>query len=363
MRLISNLLLAASLSLSGQTLADTTPLNVVTTIKPLQLIVADLIGDAGKVDVLLPPGSSPHHFTLKPSQIRTLAEADMVVWVGEDMERFMVKMLGELDTPHFTMVEAVGDSHDEHDGHADHEEHHGEHQDHTEHETHHHEDHDEHHEKHNDHADHHEAHVGHNDHHDEHHDEHAKHDEHHNEHAEESGHHDHDHSVDLHYWLDPMTSLAFAHELKEKLEAQYPALAATLDANYAALEAAIKAEDKLSRDHFAAIDDKGFFVFHDAWGHYVSHYGLNQLGYFTVDPGRRPGAKHLKEIREQLVDQKAACVFTEPQFKPAIVAAIAEGLDVNTQVLDPLASDFSVGNQSYARYLAHLRGQIVSCLQ
>ena len=205
-----------------------------------------------------------------------------------------------------------------------------------------------------------------NEHHDEHgHEEHAKHDEHHDEHEEGEGHghHDHDHSIDLHYWLDPMTSLAFAHELKEKLEHSYPALEAKLDANYAALEAAIKAEDQKSREAFAPIHDKGFFVFHDAWGHYVEHYGLNQLGYFTVDPGRRPGAKHLKEIRDELVHENAACVFTEPQFKAAIVEAVSEGLDVNTAVLDPLASDFEAGNLGYPRFLAHLRGQVVSCLK
>ncbi len=36
---------------------------------------------------------------------------------------------------------------------------------------------------------------------------------------------------------------------------------------------------------------------------------LTSLGHFTVNPEIQPGAQRLHEIRTQLVEQKATCVF------------------------------------------------------
>ena len=49
---------------------------------------------------------------------------------------------------------------------------------------------------------------------------------------------------------------------------------------------------------------------------------------FTVNPEIQPGAQRLHEIRTQLVEQKATCVFAEPQFRPAVVESVARGTSV-----------------------------------
>ncbi len=86
-------LVAALMLITGAACADTEPPNVLVSIKPLQLIaqaITDGVTDAG---VLLPPGSSPHSHSLKPSDARKLREADVVFWVGPAMETFLPKML------------------------------------------------------------------------------------------------------------------------------------------------------------------------------------------------------------------------------------------------------------------------------
>ena len=102
---------------------------VVATIKPLQLIAADIVGDTGRVDVLIPPGASPHHYSMKPSDRRKLDEAGLVAWVGPDLETFLVKTLSHSSAPIVAMMadEAESDHADEghegHGGHTDHDDH------------------------------------------------------------------------------------------------------------------------------------------------------------------------------------------------------------------------------------------------
>ena len=46
-----------------------------------------------KPDVIVDGYNSPHGFTLKPSHAKMLENADLVIWVGEDLEAFLEKPL------------------------------------------------------------------------------------------------------------------------------------------------------------------------------------------------------------------------------------------------------------------------------
>ena len=52
--------------------------NVLTSIKPLQLIAAAVQDGVGKPEVLLPPGASPHNYALRPSDVRRVQSADLL---------------------------------------------------------------------------------------------------------------------------------------------------------------------------------------------------------------------------------------------------------------------------------------------
>lgn len=66
-----------------------TPLRVLTSIKPLQLIALDVGGDAIRAEVLLDPRFSPHDYQLRPSDRLKLNAADVVFWVGPQLEAFL----------------------------------------------------------------------------------------------------------------------------------------------------------------------------------------------------------------------------------------------------------------------------------
>ncbi|MBR9882231.1 MAG: zinc ABC transporter substrate-binding protein ZnuA [Oceanospirillales bacterium] len=300
------LFLVATASAQAEAQEPASDGDVVVSIRPLALITAALMEGIGEPRILLADGASPHHYALKPSDMRSLTDARLVVWVGPDLERFLDKPLSR--TQAHTL--ALTQSHDATDK-AD---------------LHEHED------THDDHGDTHDEHE-----------------------------HDH-HGVDVHPWLDPGKALEMSHEIAAELEKIYPQHADLIASNLRAFESSLAAVDERIDEMLKPVSTRGFYVFHDAYSGFVGHYGLNQLGYFTLNPSQKPGARHLAEIREQLEAQHAVCVLSEPQFSSAVVDSITSGLPLNHAELDPLAMGVSPTADAYPLYLLELAQRIESCL-
>ncbi|KGK10709.1 zinc ABC transporter substrate-binding protein [Vibrio navarrensis] len=66
---------------------------VLTSIKPIQMIVHELMLDVDKPDVLLASNASPHDYALRPSDMKKIRHADLVIWFGPGLEPFMEKLL------------------------------------------------------------------------------------------------------------------------------------------------------------------------------------------------------------------------------------------------------------------------------
>lgn len=344
----------SSLTLSAAMLTalPATAADVVTSIKPLQLITSALTAGVTEPELLLPAEGTPHHYSLKPSDMRKLTEAKVLVWVGPGLEQFLQKPLSRTEAQIVTLLpdskpHSHGADADDHADEHEHDEHGHESEEH---------DHDEH--EHDEHG-HEEAHEEHS--HEHHEDAHADagHDEHEHE-AEE--HHSHADGDDPHIWLDPLNAIAIADQIMPALLETFPNQVDQLEANRNAFEQAVRAKEADLAAQMASVKDSGFFVFHDAYSGFVNHYGMNQLGYFTVDPARKPGARHLAEIREQLEQSQAVCVFSEPQFTSAVVHAIVGDLPVQLGELDPLARDIEPGQDAYIRYLTSLGNAFEACL-
>ena len=71
----------------------TAEINVVTTIKPLHSIVNNIMLGVGKPVLLILSAVSPHDYKLKPSDIRTLQQANVIFWVGPQLESRLAKLI------------------------------------------------------------------------------------------------------------------------------------------------------------------------------------------------------------------------------------------------------------------------------
>ena len=87
-RLTITLFFALTLSFSAN--AD---IKVVTSIKPIHSLASYLMDGVGKPELIVDGYNSPHGFALKPSHAKMLENANLVFWVGEDLETFLEKPL------------------------------------------------------------------------------------------------------------------------------------------------------------------------------------------------------------------------------------------------------------------------------
>ncbi len=361
---------------------------VVTSISPVHSLVAGVMEGVGEPQLLVRGGGSPHSYSLRPSDARALEQADVVFWIGEDLEVFMSKPLEALagDAEVVELIEAPGirlldyreggswEAHDDHGaGHDDHG--HDDHAKADDHDDHGHDDH-----AHDDHGhdDHAKADAHDHDHDDHGHDDHAEadaHDHDHDKHAhDEHGHDDHDHDKhaheghahgekDVHIWLDPHNAKHIVEAVVARLSAEDPAHASVYKSNGEAVIARLDALDTELASAMESVRDLPFIVFHDAYHYFENRYGLNAAGSVTVSPERQPGAKRLSEIREKVADAGAVCVFSEPQFEPALVDTVVEGTPARTGVLDPLGAEIEPGPDAYETLLRNLASSLSDCLR
>ena len=67
-------------------LSSQASINVLTSIQPLYLITKSIMRDVGEPELLIKPTASVHDFALKPSQMRQLKQADLVIWIDRNFE-------------------------------------------------------------------------------------------------------------------------------------------------------------------------------------------------------------------------------------------------------------------------------------
>ncbi|GBU13145.1 zinc ABC transporter periplasmic binding protein [Enterobacterales bacterium] len=300
------MLLAAAL-VSGCTF-NIAQASVVVSVRPLGFIASAIADGVTPTEILLPDGASPHDFALRPSDLQKMRRADLVVWVGPEMEAFMSKPAAQLPPNRQVEIATLstvtpllqkGDHDDDEHEHSQ--------------------------------------------------DEHAD-DHHHGE-------------YNMHVWMSPEIAKQTAIAIHARLVELMPQKKDQLDVNLIHFEEGLTKVDKNLGKMLQPVQGKGYFVFHDAYGYFEKHFGLSPLGHFTVNPEIQPGAQRLHLIRTQLVEQKAVCVFAEPQFRPAVINAVAQGTTVRMGTLDPLGNGIALGKDSYVNFLSHLTNQYVSCLK
>lgn len=71
--------------------------SVVTSIKPLQMIATAVMHGVAQPAVLIPSNQSPHHYVLRPSDVALVSNADVVLWIGEPLETYLVSLFSGLD--------------------------------------------------------------------------------------------------------------------------------------------------------------------------------------------------------------------------------------------------------------------------
>ena len=291
-------------------------LKVVTSIKPIHSLASLLMDGISTPKLIVDGSNSPHNFTLKPSHAKMLQNADLVFWVGEDIETFLEKPLGiiarkakkielmeisQIKKLKFREKNIFKGHHDDHG-----------------------------HKKHDDHG-------------------HKKHDDHGHAHGEH----------DPHIWLDPLNAKVILNVMAKNMKMKDKKNAAKYDANLKKANANL--DNLVSKINKNINKNAKYVVFHDAYQYFEKRFGLKTLGALTVNTDVLPGAEQLKDIRKVIKKEKAKCIFSEPQFNPKIIKAIAKDTNIKTGVLDPLGADLMNNKDLYFKLLNNLSNSLKQC--
>jgi zinc transport system substrate-binding protein len=322
-----------SLFLSLSAKAD---IKVVTTIKPLHSLISKVMDGVGEPSLIIEGTNNPHTFVFKPSHAQMLEEADIVFWVGEDLEAFLEKPLNSLaknatkvSFMELTSIEKLKfreeNIFDDHDGHEDKHEGHDDHDDHDGHKD---DDHDDH-----------EDHDGHED----------KHEGHEHLHGE----------FDAHIWLDPANAKAMVLEVSHELSELDPDNKNQYEKNAAKV---INSLDDLINEVDSSISkDVSYVVFHDAYQYFENRFGVSSAGALTLNPDVLPGAKQIVDIQDIIQDKKIKCIFSEPQYNPKIIETLANDMNISTGVIDPLGAYLEKGSEMYNELILNIANSLKKC--
>jgi zinc transport system substrate-binding protein len=284
---------------------------VVVSIKPVHALLAGIMEGVDKPKLLIDGAQSPHHFSLRPSHMGLLHQADLIIWVGPDVEAALAGLFKKqvIKGRVVTLTELQGMNwlsiRKDHAGEA---------------------------------LD-------------------LKHDDDHS-----AGAHKHAQAIDSHIWLSPEIARGIVHQLSELLSQLDAANATRYRENSLKLIERLNRLDTELEAKLSPVRNIPYIVFHDAYHYFEHHYRLNAVGSVSISPERQPGMRHIHELRSKIVRLKARCLFSEPQFQPKLVATLIEGTEVRAGQLDPLGSQLDPGPDAYFQLMRELADNLAACL-
>jgi zinc transport system substrate-binding protein len=278
------------------------PLPVAATIVPLGDFCHRIGGDLVQVQVLIPPGASPHAFEPAPSVMARAAQARVFVLIGAGLEPWADKLLHSRGRDGLVVVEAargiplLTDAHHHHHEEAEKPVPAGEH------------------------------------------------------HDEEA--HDRHPAGNPHIWLDPV----LAQEICRKIAAAFiqadPAHRTQYEANLKEYLVALAALEQEIQQRARTWRLRDYVTFHPAFAYFARRYDLHEVGTIEAAPGREPTPRHLKDLVAAIRRYGIKVVFAEPQLSPRVAEVIAREAGVKVLMLDPMGGAPPYGSD-YLKLMRH----------
>lgn len=296
-------------TLLAATAASAAP-RVVSSIYPLQQIANAVVGQP--TELINDSYSSPHDYSIVPSDAKAINDADIVLWVRSGLIPQLAKYierrpkdkttLTALELPNMKLLKR--DSEHKHHHHGDEE---GEDEQ-----------------------------------------------EHHDDHDKESF------DYDPHVWLSTQNAAVIAKALAAELSRLDSANKAVYDKNLRTFLADLQQTKADIIGDFESNSAPDYFVFHNAYAYFEDEFGVKHKGVVTMHGGQAPKAGTLNALKKQLKDTPNACLFREPQFDSKIVTRLAEGTGATVATLNPIGyeKDKNIG---YTRIIRNIGNQIATC--
>ncbi len=282
------------------------PPNVMTDIAPVQSLTDMVLGDLGSAGVLLPPGTSPHDFAMRPADAAALAAADVVIWTGPGLSAWLADPLATLapdaaalvllDTPDWAPLPVRDDPAFAEDDDDDHD-------------------------------------------------------------------HDHDPAADPHAWMNPDIAAIWLGHIATTLAQADRENAAVYTANATASATILRDLGTGITAQLAPLADRRFILPHDGYQYFERRFDLKAAGAVTLSDATAPGPAHIAALRDLVATGNVVCILTDAETSPKWVNLLAEGTAATkTASIDGLGGSFPAGAGNYPAMLRQMANALTDCL-
>ncbi len=308
---------------TAESLTPTVPLAKKVVVVASTSVFASMVevvgGNLVEVHAVMPPGADPHTYQPTPRDVAKLADAQLVVYNGGDLDPWMERQLEAVGSKAKVVVLAEGleppagvavkEEHIKGTRKAEHDHQHAEGT----------------------------PEAGHD-----------------HQHAKETPgatsspehEHDHEHGVNPHFWLDPDFAVIYIERIAAGLGEVDPAHAEFYQTNAARYIEEIRNFDVWAKEQIASIppERRKLVTFHDAFPYFAAHYGLELVGVVVLSPGREPSPQEVAQLVARIRAEGVPAIFVEPQFNPKLAQTIAQ--EAGVRVLE-LYSDAAPAGMDY----------------
>jgi len=295
-------LLLLTISTAANSRAIDSPGAIVVTIKPLYSLLAHLTDGVTTPVLLMTETQSPHHYSMRPSERRLLAEAAMIVWIGPQLESSLSKII--LQQKQSTVVTAMQAASlhllNKRQKHA--------------------------------------------------------HDD--DQHAAGTASLD---RRDPHIWLSAHNAIAISRQLSDRLIELDPDNTQRYRQNLQQL--LVKIEQTTAFVTATLKDsDQPFITFHDAFQYFEDENHLHYANSVNFDEETGASLKHVRRIKASMDEQHIQClVYQQP--KPAIIEALTRQSTATATALDPLGLNTRNDKDAWFEIMRSLAVGFHQCLQ
>jgi len=292
------------MTVAGADIANSSP-RVVTSIAPLHGLASAIMAGVAIPVRLLDQKLSPHDAVLRPSQARALARANIVLWIGPELERFMSRMIEAPQAGRETLTVLELDQLERHPVRAG------------------------------------------------------------NIWTKE---HEHEHKgaddvVDPHVWLSVHNARIIATALATRLTALDPAHTDDYAANLANLSGDLTILDGEIKQILAANARTPFVLLHDSFQYFEKAYDLHPVGALKTAAAGGVSAKRIHEMKQIMKARSVTCIASDPLGKSSLVRQLSQSANMRQAALDPIGKRIKPGPQHYQSMMRANAQALASCLR
>ncbi len=282
------------------------PPRVLVSIAPLHSLVAQVMEGVATPDLVYEASQSPHSSAMTPRQLKAVVEADLLFWIGPELETALSRLLPRLpdDARAFelhdfdtgmtllpmrdTLFTPSGSGHE----------------------------------------------------------------------------HEHDHGdLDPHIWLSLDNARVFVDFVAARLIELDPHHSDTYQHNAEQTRSRLDGLANQLDDRLSASRNTPYIVFHDGFQYFEQDQNLNGLGALVLNPDLPPGPRTVARLRDLAAPHERVCLFREPQYSERWLLPLVDGLDSATLgTIDPLGQLSEPGTGLYADMMLRLADDLAACL-